>query len=143
MNAISTCHRLSLAGRLDQCAVLRRIIRGFGLIENFSDPFISTLELAVHEAFANACIHGNGNDHGRRVSIVLRICREGDRRVLDIRVSDCGKGFDPERVPDPTTPEGLQALSGRGLWLIRSAAESLRVECGRDGSVLALRYIPY
>ncbi|MEE2825311.1 MAG: ATP-binding protein, partial [Planctomycetota bacterium] len=37
-----------------------------------------------------------------------------------IQISDEGRGFDPADIPDPTSPENVQKVGGRGLFLIRS-----------------------
>src|SRR5262245_43137196 len=35
-------------------------------------------------------------------------------------VRDQGPGFDPNKLPDPTDPENLEKVSGRGLLLMRT-----------------------
>ena len=35
-------------------------------------------------------------------------------------VRDQGKGFDPTQLPDPTEPENVGRVNGRGLFLIRT-----------------------
>jgi len=35
-------------------------------------------------------------------------------------IRDQGPGFDPTSLPDPTAPENLEKVSGRGLLLMRT-----------------------
>ena len=42
-----------------------------------------------------------------------------ERGVLDVLITDEGKGFDPTDVPDPTAIENLERPCGRGLMLMR------------------------
>jgi anti-sigma regulatory factor (Ser/Thr protein kinase) len=35
-------------------------------------------------------------------------------------IRDQGPGFDPAQLPDPTDPENLERVSGRGLLLMRT-----------------------
>ncbi|MDP7269286.1 MAG: ATP-binding protein, partial [Pirellulales bacterium] len=37
-----------------------------------------------------------------------------------VTVGDQGSGFDPTSLPDPTDPENLEKISGRGVLLMRS-----------------------
>jgi len=70
---------------------------------------------AVEEATANALEHGHHNDPNKRVLVGWSVARG---RVL-AEVQDQGDGFDPRNVPDPTEPENVQRLQGRGVFLIR------------------------
>lgn len=67
------------------------------------------------EALSNAMIYGNGRDPRKRVRVDVRL----ENGSLTARVTDQGGGFDPERVPDPTTPANRRKVNGRGLFLMR------------------------
>jgi len=60
------------------------------------------------------------------VSVVCRLAED----LLHIEISDEGTGFDPERLPDPTDPDRVEALGGRGVMLMKTYMS--RVEF-RDG----------
>jgi CheY-like chemotaxis protein/anti-sigma regulatory factor (Ser/Thr protein kinase) len=95
--------------------------------------------IALHEALVNAMHHGNlevGSDlresggdlyrdlieqrlarspyRDRRVHVTLKL----SRTVLECVIRDEGPGFTPGQVPDPTDPENLERVSGRGLYRI-------------------------
>ena len=38
---------------------------------------------------------------------------------FEVRITDEGSGFNPDDVPDPTSPENLERPCGRGLLLMR------------------------
>ena len=108
-------------------------------IQQFDDTELMRVGIALHEALTNAMHHGNlevgsdlrdaGGDVYREL-IERRLQQSGyrDRRVhLTVNLSrselacvirDEGPGFDPTVVADPTDPENLERLSGRGLFLI-------------------------
>lgn len=96
---------------------------------------------ALHEAIVNGTEHGNLEVSselreqdatefrelveqrsrqmpfcGRRVELVAQITRDEAR----FTVSDEGPGFDPSNLPDPTAPENIGKVSGRGVFLIRT-----------------------
>ncbi len=108
-------------------------------IQQFDDTELMRVGIALHEALTNAMHHGNlevgselrdaGGDVYREL-IERRLQQSGyrNRRVhLTVNLSrselacvirDEGPGFDPTVVVDPTDPENLEKLSGRGLYLI-------------------------
>jgi serine/threonine-protein kinase RsbW len=95
--------------------------------------------LAVREIFTNAVVHGNRYSASKKV--FLEVCRAASQ--MTIVVSDEGNGFDPERVPDPLTPEGLWRTSGRGLLLARKLVDELHIRpADRGGTRITLvKYI--
>jgi serine/threonine-protein kinase RsbW len=83
---------------------------------DWSQHDIFSIHLALEEALANAIRHGNRLDPGKYVRIACRICHD----LVQIEITDEGKGFDPSAPHDPTDPSHLYAPSGRGLLLMRS-----------------------
>ena len=81
----------------------------------FEERDIFSIKLALEEALVNAIKHGNQMDRTKTVRIAYRI--QIDR--FDVLITDEGKGFDPEDVPDPMAPENLERPCGRGLLLMR------------------------
>jgi serine/threonine-protein kinase RsbW len=81
----------------------------------FSEIEIFSIKLALEEAIVNAIKHGNQMDRGKSVSVSYRVLPHR----FDVKIVDEGPGFDPEDVPDPTTPENLERPCGRGLLLMR------------------------
>ena len=93
--------------------------------------------LAVHEALANAIIHGHRQDSGRTVAIQL----ERDGEGIVIRVADQGPGFDPTGVADPLRPENRLLPGGRGLLLMKALTDAVSHESGATGgSIATLRW---
>jgi serine/threonine-protein kinase RsbW len=91
------------------------------------------LEIALHEALANAISHGNALRPGRKV--FLR-CYGGPRAGILIAVRDQGAGFDPDNVPDPRSADRMHLDHGRGLLLMRELTD--RVEFRRGGCEVVL-----
>lgn len=73
------------------------------------------LRVGVTEALSNAMLYGNRGDRHRTVTVHASFSRD----EIVVRVTDEGPGFDPERVPDPTTPANRRRTRGRGIFLIR------------------------
>ncbi|NHQ60347.1 ATP-binding protein [Chlorobium sp. BLA1] len=132
-------HEIVLTGRDSQYSALHDFIASFAASKGYSAQFSDDLQLSLKEAFINAVKHGNLERDELSVSCSLRT--EGDMLLATIK--DCGEGFNPEELPDPLDPHNRFQLSGRGVYIIKSIAESINLERSRDGSTLMLRYIPY
>ena len=82
---------------------------------------LDAVELALHEALANAIDHGNQASTSKAVRVTLAQCRNG---ALVLVVKDCGGGFDANRVPDPLG-DRLLSERGRGVFLMRQLVASV------------------
>jgi serine/threonine-protein kinase RsbW len=92
------------------------------------------IEMALLEALANAVIHGNGDNSGKRVYVTCRCYMDGE---VSITVRDEGKGFDSSTVPDPTFRENLLFTHGRGIYLMKALMDEVFFE--ENGSVVRMR----
>ncbi len=84
---------------------------------NYGKILVSTLE-----AVNNAILHGNNGIPEKMVDIIID-CTGSD---LIIQVSDEGTGFQPDKIPDPTRPENIEAQNGRGVFLMSRLADSIK-----------------
>jgi serine/threonine-protein kinase RsbW len=85
--------------------------------DNYGKILVSTLE-----AVNNAILHGNQSNPEKFVEIEI-IFRENE---LKIKVIDEGLGFRPNEVPDPTVHENIEALNGRGVYLMSRLADKIK-----------------
>jgi serine/threonine-protein kinase RsbW len=92
------------------------------------------LEIAIHEALANAVIHGNHENRMKQVHVACRCHMDGE--VL-VTVRDEGEGFDSRSVPDPTDAQRLLLAHGRGLHLMRALMDEVSFE--ENGTVVRMR----
>jgi serine/threonine-protein kinase RsbW len=84
--------------------------------DNYGKIMVSTME-----AVNNAILHGNKSNPDKVVDIEISY----DSHVLNIKVTDEGPGFRPDTVPDPTTPENIEELNGRGIYLMSHLADKI------------------
>ena len=90
------------------------------------------VKLALDEAMANAVRHGNHSDPEQTVTTTWEV---HDDRV-EIHVEDCGCGFEPDELPDPTAPENIARPHGRGVMLMK--AYMTEVSFNEAGNVVTL-----
>jgi serine/threonine-protein kinase RsbW len=89
---------------------------------------------ALHEALANAIVHGCRNDPSKKVEFCVS-CDES--RGLLIVVRDPGPGFDPASIPDPVTGQNVYSEHGRGIYLVNQLMDEVRFE--RGGTEIHMR----
>lgn len=85
--------------------------------DNYGKILVSAME-----AVNNAILHGNHSNPEKIVDIEIAY----KKNELKIKVTDEGPGFRPETVPDPTTPENIEALNGRGIYLMSHLADKIQ-----------------
>lgn len=90
--------------------------------------------ISLTEAVNNAIIHGNQSDESKKVHVQLR--KGADR--LTFKITDEGKGFDHKKVPDPTSPENIMKCGGRGVFLMKQLADSVRFS--NNGSTVVIEF---
>jgi serine/threonine-protein kinase RsbW/non-specific serine/threonine protein kinase len=82
---------------------------------------LSELQLGLQEALVNAVRHGNGCDPGK----CLRVRLIKTPRWLVWQIQDEGPGM-PKKARLHALPEAVDALTGRGLFLIHHCFDDVR-----------------
>ena len=77
--------------------------------------------ITLTEAVTNAIIHGNEKDETKLVRIIM----QRQQKYLAFRISDEGGGFDYESLPDPTSPENILKIGGRGVFLMKQLSDDV------------------
>jgi serine/threonine-protein kinase RsbW len=106
---------LTIASELSEARRVQSEIEQALRSDRFSDHDIFAIRLAIEEALINAIKHGNQMDRAKTVRVAYHVSH--DR--FDVEIVDQGPGFDPDDVPDPTSPENLERPCGRGLLLMK------------------------
>ena len=99
-----------------------------------SPDIYGNILVSLTEAVNNAIIHGNRSDESKSVQIQLR--KKNDS--LNIRVSDEGRGFDYKNLPDPTAPENLMKIGGRGVFLMQQLSDDISFH--NNGSTVEMQF---
>lgn len=103
----------------------------FGLEE---EKFIN-LKIACSEALINAIVHGNKEDHNKKVYTEIIY----DSAQIMIRILDEGKGFILSSIPDPTSDDNLLKESGRGIFIIKSLVDNFICNSTDTGTEFVLK----
>lgn len=102
--------------------------------ENYGKILVSTLE-----GVNNAILHGNQSDPDKMVDIEIVF----EKKELRIKITDEGNGFIPKKLPDPTVPENLESLNGRGVFLMSKLADKIKYSKKGNSVTMIFKNIIY
>lgn len=100
------------------------------VLENFIDELVANLHIGddvyanlmtcLNEAITNAIYHGNKQNSEKKIFVNLEVI---NNKRLVFAVADEGDGFDFSNIPDPTEPDNLEKLTGRGVYIMKKLAD--------------------
>jgi serine/threonine-protein kinase RsbW len=126
--------RQTVASQVAAISPLADQLMRFILKFRSADGSETDIELALHEALANAVIHGNGDSSSKRIYVTCRCYMDGE---VSITVRDEGRGFDSSAVPDPTLRGNLLLTHGRGIYLMKVLMDEVSFE--ESGALVMMR----
>jgi len=103
---------------------------------NINEDYYGNILISITEAVNNAIQHGNKYDPGKQVQVEFDA--DNDLEYLCFKISDEGDGFDVTNLPDPTEPDNIEKLNGRGIFLMRNLADN--VGFSSDGREVELNF---
>jgi serine/threonine-protein kinase RsbW len=129
---------------MEKTIYLTSKIENLRKVEKFIDEISSECKLnsekygnvliAALEAANNAIVHGNKLNE----SLEVRLSAKSVNNVLTIVVEDKGKGFDYKNIPDPTAPENIENVSGRGVFLMEKLSDKISFQ--NNGTIVELNF---
>ena len=125
---------IEIASTTENLRIVEKMIDEISLEMNLSDEVYGNILVATMEATNNAIVHGNSADPEKKVTV--NIVRQ--ERELKISIKDEGKGFDYAHVPDPTAPENLEKINGRGIFLMSRLSDDISFT--DSGRVVELKF---
>jgi serine/threonine-protein kinase RsbW len=88
---------------------------------HIDDDIYGNIMVAVTESVNNAIRHGNKLDKNKNVMLSV----ECEENKLKFSIEDEGEGFDYHNLSDPTAPENLDKLGGRGIFLMKHLSDEV------------------
>ncbi|WP_374166125.1 ATP-binding protein [Arcticibacter sp. MXS-1] len=113
-------YTLQLPSKLESVVTMENFIDNLKEEYEIPDDTYANVLTCMSEATMNAIIHGNKQSDTKKVYINLEV---HDRKRLQFTIADEGEGFDYDRLPDPTAPENIESLTGRGIYIIKHLAD--------------------
>ncbi|RCH55052.1 ATP-binding protein [Mucilaginibacter hurinus] len=112
-------YTLQLPSKYESINQLENLIEEIADKYNVQEDVFANMMTCLNEALMNAIIHGNKLDENKKVIINA----EADTKKLVWTITDEGEGFDYTHLADPTAPENIENLTGRGVFIIKHLAD--------------------
>ena len=119
VNQATDLYTLQLPSTTESITLLENLIEEIADKYKVSEDVFANMMTCLNEAVINAIIHGNKLDETKKVIINAEV---EPKRII-WTVSDEGPGFDYTNLADPTAPENLENLTGRGVFIIKHLAD--------------------
>jgi len=123
---------LKISSKIENLRKIEKMVDDLSAEYDISSDKYGNILIAALEAANNAILHGNKLEENKMVNIFIR----KDEENLMIRIDDEGEGFDYNNVPDPTSPENLENVNGRGIFLMEKLSD--KIEFKNNGSRVEL-----
>ncbi|UCG62795.1 MAG: ATP-binding protein [Candidatus Zixiibacteriota bacterium] len=115
---------------MDVDIFIEGILRGYGADEST----IADIAISVSELVNNAICHGNKSSGEKDVRISIH--RSGKK--ISITILDEGEGFNPDEIDDPLADENLLKEAGRGIFIVRSLMDSVKISEDNSGTAITI-----
>lgn len=126
--------KLKIESRTKSIRLVEKIIDEVTAELGISQDCYGKILVSTLEGVNNAIMHGNKSIPEKSVDVEFRTYGKG----LKIVITDEGEGFKPEQVPDPTIPEHIEELNGRGVFLMSHLADEIKFS--RKGNTVTMTF---
>ena len=110
-----------IESKIENINKIERLIDEISEEARINSEVYGKMLIATVEAVNNAIVHGNKEDESKMVRVNFVV----DEDYASIFIEDDGPGFNFYNVPDPTTPENIENIHGRGVYLMKHLADDV------------------
>ncbi len=113
--------KLNIPSKIENLRIIEKAVDDISTECNLNSELYGNVLIATIEAANNAILHGNKLDESKNVDINFMV----ENKKLKITVKDQGIGFDYANIPDPTSPENIEKINGRGVFLMEKLSDEI------------------
>lgn len=128
---------IKIESKLSNLSVVENAIDTITRDSSINRENYGKIMVSVMEAVNNAIVHGNKYNEKKFVNIFISL----ENNLLEVTIEDQGKGFKLSEVPDPTEPENLENVNGRGVFLMKNLADELKFNKAGNKVILKFKNI--
>ena len=125
---------LQINSKIENLRKVEKLVDDLSAEYSISADVYGNILIAALEAANNAILHGNKLNEKKNVNILVSITE----KKLKIKIEDEGTGFDYKNVPDPTAPENIEKVNGRGIFLMEKLSD--KIEFSRNRASVELEF---
>jgi len=134
MTEHNTIQYLELPSKIESLSKIELLIDEICQTFKINEDSYGNILIALTEAVNNAITHGNQLDPSKKVNLEY----ETTKNQLSFTIKDEGDGFNYDGIPDPTLPENIEKINGRGVFLMKSLADEVEFE--ENGALVKLKF---
>jgi len=118
---------IKIKSKIENLKAVEKFIDEITFEYKLNEEAYGNILIATLEASNNAIVHGNKLNENLDVVIEFKL----DNEKILITVADKGKGFDYNNIPDPTSPDNIEKINGRGVFLMQKLSDQINfIGCG-------------
>ena len=125
--------KITIPSLIDNIQVIESFIDNAKEEFEINDDLYGNIMISVTECISNAIVHGNQSNPDKMVHLQLYM----EPGLLRCSIEDEGMGFDFSNLPDPTEPENIEKIGGRGIFLMRHLSDEVKFEEGGRKTLLS------
>lgn len=112
---------LNIPSKIENLRIVEKAIDELSAEFNLNSELYGNILIAAIEAANNGILHGNKLDENKNINVTFTVTESN----LTITVKDQGQGFDYLHIPDPTSPENIEKINGRGVFLMEKLSDKI------------------
>ncbi|MCM0059346.1 MAG: ATP-binding protein [Algoriphagus sp.] len=125
--------KISIPSLIENIQIIESFIDNAKEDFEINDDLYGNIMISVTECISNAIVHGNQSDSSKLVHLELLM----EPGLLRCSIEDEGNGFAFSQLPDPTDPENIEKVGGRGIFLMKHLSDEVKFEDGGKKTVLS------
>jgi len=125
---------ITIASKIENLRQIEQFVDEIAVEFQLNSEKYGNILIAALEAANNGIVHGNKLNDKELLTLTAR----KDTTGLYITVVDNGKGFDFNSIPDPTIPENIEKLNGRGVFLMQKLSD--KIKFFNNGNTVELKF---
>jgi serine/threonine-protein kinase RsbW len=125
--------KISIPSLIENIQVIESFIDNAKEAFEINDDLYGNIMISVTECISNAIVHGNQSESSKLVHLELQM----EPGLLRFSIEDEGNVFDFNQLPDPTDPENIEKVGGRGIFLMKHLSDEVKFEEGGKKTVLS------
>jgi len=110
-----------IESKIENINLVEKVIDKVSEEAKINSEIYGKMLIATVEGVNNSIVHGNKEDETKKVIISVII----ENNFIKIFIEDEGPGFNYNNVPDPTIPENIENIHGRGVYLMKHLADKV------------------
>lgn len=114
--------KLQISSQPENLRKIEKLIDEISEQHEFESDMYGKVLVACVEAVNNSIIHGNKSNPDKFVTVEVS-CTSNKLMIV---VEDEGPGFDYDKIPDPTAPENIENIDGRGVFLMSHLSDDVK-----------------